>query len=184
MNKAIQALALALPILLITGCETLGEREGEEAVVEERGAEAGAPAGEEGAAATARGAREGAAFQGHPLDDPASLLSRRTVYFEFDSSLVKDEDRPILEAHATYLAGHPSAAIVLEGHADERGSREYNVALGERRAKAVRQLMLIQGAGADQIKLVSYGEERPAAEGHSEESWRLNRRVEIVYRSR
>lgn len=124
------------------------------------------------------------AFQGNPLDDPASLLSNRTVYFEYDASDIQGPDRPVIEAHGRYLADNPSATVTLEGHADERGSREYNIALGEQRANAVRQLMALLGASASQIKVISYGEERPAAEGSNEEAWRLNRRVEIIYRSR
>ena len=122
--------------------------------------------------------------QGHPLDDPASLLAARTIYFELDSSDVPESERAAIEAHARYLSEHSGAQITLEGHADERGSREYNVALGERRADAVRQLMTLLGANDPQIRTISYGEERPAADGHDESAWRLNRRVEVVYRVR
>ena len=97
---------------------------------------------------------------------------------------MQESERGAIEAHARYLSEHSGAQITLEGHADERGSREYNVALGERRAVAVRQLMTLLGANASQIRTVSYGEERPAAAGHDESAWRLNRRVEIVYRVR
>lgn len=134
--------------------------------------------------ATATGVEPGGMFQGHPLDDPSSLLTKRTVYFEFDRSDIMDQDREILQAHAQYLAANRSASVTLEGHADERGSREYNIALGERRANAVRQFMTLTGASGQQIRTVSYGEERPVAEGHNEEAWRLNRRVEIIYRTR
>ncbi len=137
-----------------------------------------------GTTGTTTGIGAGTGFQGHPLDDPASLLSRRTVYFEFDRSEIQDADRATIEAHAQYLGRNGSAAITLEGHADERGSREYNIALGERRANAVRQLMTLIGATGQQIRTVGYGEERPVAEGHNEESWQLNRRVEIIYRTR
>ena len=137
-----------------------------------------------GTTGTTTGVGAGTGFQGHPLDDPAGLLSRRTVYFEFDSSEINDADRSTIEAHAQYLGRNSTAAITLEGHADERGSREYNIALGERRANAVRQLMTLIGAAGQQIRTVSYGEERPVAEGHNEESWQLNRRVESIYRTR
>jgi peptidoglycan-associated lipoprotein len=136
------------------------------------------------AGATTSGVGSGAGFQGSPLDDPASLLSNRTVYFAYDSSEITGPDRPVIEAHGRYLADNPSASVTLEGHADERGSREYNLALGERRANAVRQLMSLLGASGSQIRTVSYGEERPAADGHDESAWSLNRRVEIIYRSR
>lgn len=123
----------------------------------------------------------GPGISGESLDDPDSILAKRTVYFDFDSSEVNPEDREVILAHANYLAAHPNAKVILEGHADERGTREYNMALGERRAKAVRQLMLLQGPSADQIDFVSFGEERPVALGHDEDAWRLNRRVEILY---
>lgn len=120
----------------------------------------------------------------HPLDDPATALGTRTIYFEFDSSDVPESERAAIEAHAGYLAEHSGALITLEGHADERGSREYNIALGERRANAVHRLMTLLGATSPQIRTISYGEERPAADGHDESAWQLNRRVEIIYRVR
>jgi hypothetical protein len=102
--------------------------------------------------ATTSGVGAGGGFQGSPLDDPASLLSNRTVYFAYDSSEITGPDRPVIEAHGRYLADNPSASVTLEGHADERGSREYNLALGERRANAVRQLMSLLGASGSQIR--------------------------------
>ncbi len=123
-------------------------------------------------------------FSGNPLDNPDSLLSKRVVYFAYNADDANEEDRVIVEAHGAYLADNPNAAVTLEGHADERGSREYNIALGERRANSVRQLMTLIGASGAQIRVVSYGEERAAVEGHDEGAWNLNRRVEIVYRNR
>ena len=134
--------------------------------------------------ATTSAAGSGSSWTGHPLDDPNSLLSQRVVYFNFDESVILDEDRPILEAHAQYLSENPGAAVTLEGHTDERGTREYNLALGERRAIAVRQYMSLVGASGQQLRTLSYGEERPAALGHNEEAWAQNRRVEIVYSTR
>jgi len=103
------------------------------------------------------------------------------IYFDFDQSDVLPGDQATLERHATRLANDSGANIRLEGHADERGSREYNIGLGERRSQAVRKILLIQGAAAGQISTVSYGEERPAAFGSDEESYALNRRVEIKF---
>lgn len=120
----------------------------------------------------------------HPLDDPATPLGTHTIYFEFDSSDVPASAQPIIEAHAAYLSAHAGASVTLEGHADERGSREYNIGLGEKRALAVRRLMSLLGATGPQIRTISYGEERPADAGHEESAWQLNRRVEIVYRTR
>lgn len=115
------------------------------------------------------------------LNDPNSPLSKRVLYFDFDSSKVTDEQREIIDAHAAFLSNNPDVSIVLEGHADERGTREYNLALGERRAKAVEQLLLVQGVAPDQIQVISFGEERPVALENNESAWRLNRRVEILY---
>ena len=126
----------------------------------------------------------GSAWAGHPLDDPNSLLAKRTVYFDFDESVILDQDRPILDAHAQYLSQNLGAAVTLEGHTDERGTREYNLALGERRAISVRQFMSLLGASSQQLRTVSYGEEQPAALEHNEEAWAQNRRVEIIYRSK
>jgi peptidoglycan-associated lipoprotein len=103
------------------------------------------------------------------------------IYFDFDQSDVRPEYNDLLSRHATYIANNPRINARLEGHADERGSREYNIGLGERRAQAVRRILLIQGAPANQISTVSFGEERPAAFGSDEESYALNRRVEIKY---
>jgi peptidoglycan-associated lipoprotein len=115
------------------------------------------------------------------LDDPQSLLAVRIIYFEYDSSDIKSEDRATIEAHAAYLVANPNTNVTLEGHADERGSREYNLALGERRAQTVKRQMTLLGASPNQISTVSYGEERPAIEGHDDYSWSQNRRVEIIY---
>jgi peptidoglycan-associated lipoprotein len=117
---------------------------------------------------------------GRPLSG-AMASADRVVYFDFDSAEIRADSRPVVEAQARYLAGNPSAATVLEGHADERGTREYNIALGERRANTVRQLMTAFGVSPQQIRTLSYGEERPAVDGGDEASYAQNRRVEIVY---
>ncbi|GJM04316.1 MAG: peptidoglycan-associated lipoprotein [marine bacterium B5-7] len=115
------------------------------------------------------------------LDDPQSPLSIRVIYFEYDSSEIRSKYRSAVEAHAAYLNQNSDTTITLEGHADERGSREYNLALGERRAQSIKQQMMILGVSSSQIRLVSYGEERPSVDGHDEASWQQNRRVEILY---
>ena len=114
-------------------------------------------------------------------DDAQGMLSKRVIYFEFDSSVVQQEYKEVLAAHAENVAAHPDISIVLEGHADERGTREYNIALGERRAKAVQQLLTVQGVAQKQLQVISFGEERPVALGHDESAWSLNRRVELLY---
>ncbi|MBT8446951.1 MAG: peptidoglycan-associated lipoprotein Pal [Gammaproteobacteria bacterium] len=117
-----------------------------------------------------------------PFEDPANPLSRRVIYFDFDQSTIRPEFVDIVNAHGRYLARNKGDTVRLEGHADERGSREYNIGLGERRAQAVRRMLKLQGVGDSQITTISYGEERPADEGHNEAAWAKNRRVVIVYR--
>jgi peptidoglycan-associated lipoprotein len=111
----------------------------------------------------------------------AGLLAKRIVYFDFDSSEIKGEGTDIVASHAKYLANNPTARVRLDGHTDDRGSREYNIGLGERRAQSVRRALLLQGASEAQLSTVSYGAERPAVAGHDEAAWSKNRRVEIVY---
>ncbi len=109
------------------------------------------------------------------------LLSQRIVYFDFDRAEIRADSQSIVTAHAGFLAKSPNVKVRLEGHADERGSREYNIGLGERRAQAVRRALLLQGVAEAQITTVSYGEERPASAGSDEQAYAQNRRVEIVY---
>jgi peptidoglycan-associated lipoprotein len=109
------------------------------------------------------------------------MLLKRTIYFDFDSAEIRGEGMEIVAAHAKYLASHGPARVRLEGNTDERGSREYNIGLGERRAQAVARALRLQGAANVQLSTVSYGEERPAVPGHDESAWAKDRRVEIVY---
>jgi peptidoglycan-associated lipoprotein len=109
------------------------------------------------------------------------ILAQRTIYFAFDSSELSGEGTALIAAHAHYLVGHSNLHVRLEGNTDERGSREYNIGLGERRAQAVRRAMLLQGVAETQLSTVSYGAERPAVDGHDETAWSKNRRVMINY---
>lgn len=108
-------------------------------------------------------------------------LAQRVIYFDFDNADIRAEYRDVIAAHAQYLATSRTMKVRLEGHADERGSREYNIGLGERRAQAVRRALMLQGTGDGQLVTVSYGEERPAVTGSDEDAWAKNRRVELVY---
>ncbi len=119
--------------------------------------------------------------EGQPLDARGDLLGKRRVNFEYDSSAIDDAGRAIVEAHAAYLVDNKNIRVVLEGHADERGTREYTLALGERRAQSVERMFKLLGVSADRIKTVSYGEEKPIAMDHDQSAWALNRRVEILY---
>lgn len=114
-------------------------------------------------------------------DSAPSLLSQRVVYFDFDKSAIRADAYEALQAHAQFLANNQGSTIRIEGHADERGTREYNMALGERRAKAVVSFLTANGAAGSQLEVVSYGEEKPVSDGHEEGSWAQNRRAELVY---
>lgn len=116
-----------------------------------------------------------------PWEDPSSPLYERTIYFDYDNAEIKPQYLTLIRTHARYLGSQPGTRVTLEGHTDERGTREYNLALGDQRAESVRRFMLAEGVPANQLATLSYGEERPADPGHSEASWRLNRRVIIQY---
>jgi peptidoglycan-associated lipoprotein len=121
------------------------------------------------------------AVTGDPTKDPNNILSKRSVYFDYDSNAVKDEYRNLVQSHARYLADNKSRHIRIEGNCDERGSREYNLALGQRRAEAVKRVMTVLGAPDANIETTSFGEEKPVAQGHDEQSWAQNRRADIKY---
>jgi peptidoglycan-associated lipoprotein len=140
--------------------------------------ESNAGAQSEGANAANAG---GAGNQDETAGPQAGLLATRVVYFDFDSAVIQGAGVDVVAAHAKYLAANPQARVRLEGNTDERGSREYNIGLGDRRAQAVRRALLLQGVTEGQLTMVSYGEERPADPGHDEAAWAKNRRVEIVY---
>lgn len=114
--------------------------------------------------------------------DPDSLISKeRSVYFDFDVFTIKNEFTGMIERHANYLKAHPELEVKLEGHADERGGREYNLALGQKRSESVKRALVTLGAGQSQLEAVSFGEEKPKMTGHDEASWAQNRRVDFVY---
>lgn len=123
----------------------------------------------------------GGAVSMSPLDDPNSPLSNRVIYFDFDRSDIKPAYRETIEAHSRYLSDNPDIRIELAGHCDERGTPEYNLALGERRAKAVAQSMRVLGVPYNQLDTNSFGEEDPVDLGHNEVAWQQNRRVELIY---
>ena len=116
-----------------------------------------------------------------PRKDPSNTLFSRSIYFDYNKDEVKAEYRPLVEAHAKYLVQHPEAKLIIQGKTDERGSREFNLALGQRRAVAVKKVLNVLGATDRQIETVSYGEEKPKASGHDEAAYAQNRRADIVY---
>lgn len=129
----------------------------------------------------ASGVGQGSNFGDSSAAGPTQSLAKRTYYFDYDKSDIRDSDKPAISGNADYLMNHSSAKIILEGHTDPRGSREYNVALAERRANAVSQFMQEKGVNPDQIRVVSYGAQRLASPGHTERDYQLDRRVVLVY---
>ena len=123
-----------------------------------------------------------ASVDNDPLNDSNSTLAKRSFYYLLDGYVVQGDDKPAVQAHARYLAEHPNRKVRLEGHADERGSNEYNLALGQRRADGVKNLLMLGGARSEQIETASYGEEKPKATEHDESAWSQNRRTDIVYK--
>ncbi|MEA3412061.1 MAG: peptidoglycan-associated lipoprotein Pal [Pseudomonadota bacterium] len=177
---------LAVGLLVSGGCSSTGGKRGD------AGAEAdaqGAQAAQEGAAGEA-GVGQATPLGEDPdlsltaLDDPDSIVAVRVVYFDYDSSELTESSREVLIAHGKLLANNTQQKVRLEGHTDERGSREYNLGLGERRAWSVSQMLMAEGVGGDQLEVVSYGEETPADYGHDDRAYQQNRRVEIVYLGR
>lgn len=143
--------------------------------------DAGAGAQSEGANAANAAGGGALGSQDETAGPQGGLLANRIVYFDFDSAVIAGQGVEVVAAHAKYLAANPQARVRLEGNTDERGSREYNIGLGDRRAQSVRRALLLQGVSEGQLTTVSYGEERPADPGHDEAAWAKNRRVEIVY---
>ncbi len=185
MNKL---LAAAFVALLLAGCQTdptVAPVEDKSAATDPSataGASTSGMAGAPVSGATSAGAGAGGAAQGAAaLKDPNNILSRRVILFEYDSFVVADQYKPMIEAHAKYLTANRNAKATLNGHADERGSREYNIALGQKRADAVKRMMTLLGVQEIQIETVSFGEEKPKNPASNESAWAENRRVEIVH---
>ncbi len=176
--KFIQTVVVVLSIGWLAACSSTGDKKtGDAAVVEDRSSEAGIDAAD--ATASAVGGYSDLTIES--LTDPSSPVAQRVIYFEFDSSEVAEQDRDFVAAHAAILAANPNLKVSIEGHGDERGSREYNIGLGEKRAQSVRRMMEFQGVLLSQMTTVSYGEEKSTVEGHDESAWSMNRRVELVY---
>ena len=189
MNKILWSALLALTL---TAC---GTTSGKKATVEDRTAspvdtpvstavqgDAGTTTSGLGGKSVTGSAMEGSeSASGDPRKNPASPLATRSVFFDYDSFMVKDEYRSMLEAHAGYLLSKRDARVILQGNTDERGSREYNLALGQQRAEAVRKALAVLGVGEGQMEAVSFGEEKPRNEADSDEAHAQNRRTDVVY---
>jgi peptidoglycan-associated lipoprotein len=175
--------AVMLAAVMLASCSGGPVSEQSPAGVEERqpGAQPGAqtqPVKPGGVARVDLTAKPGAKS---PLTDPGSILSRRSIFYDLDTYDVKDQYKDLVEAHARYLRDNPRSKMLIQGNTDERGSREYNVGLGQRRSEGVKRMLLLLGAREDQIESVSLGEEKPRAEGQGEQAWSQNRRSDILY---
>ena len=169
----------------LAACATTPTETQPPAAVEERSPGASGPTTQPAPAAPVTGVdltgSKPAAAAANPLKDPASILSHRSVYYDFDKYDVKDEYRPMIEAHAAYLREHAGTKMLIQGNTDERGSREYNIALGQRRSEGVKRMLKLLGVAEDQLEAVSLGEEKPKETGHTEEAWARNRRSDMLY---
>jgi peptidoglycan-associated lipoprotein len=173
---------IGLIVAALAGCSTTPSTE---APVDDRsaaGATGGSASGAQTGGATGGGVTGSATGSAsNPLRDPNNILSKRSVYFDYDSFVVKDEYRSLVEAHARYLQQNRNARTTVQGNTDERGSREYNIALGQKRADSVKRMMTLLGASESQIETVSFGKEKPKNPGHDESAWAENRRDDIIY---
>ncbi|MDX1558071.1 MAG: peptidoglycan-associated lipoprotein Pal [Marinobacter sp.] len=189
MNFSAQskAFALLLSVGLVAGCSSTGgtsEDGGEfgsdvSAVDQEGGSTVYGGDDQSGVSSSAMTEEE--RMKARQQAEQQALREITTFYFDFDTAEIKQEARDVLVAHARFLANNPGQNVRIEGHADERGTKEYNLALGERRANAVQRFLIVNGASRGQLETVSYGEEKPAVMGSSESAWAQNRRVELVF---
>jgi peptidoglycan-associated lipoprotein len=182
MKRMISIACLLVGAALLAGCPkkattiqppTAGSQAG--------GSSSTAPGGGASTSGGALGGDSGANGARGVGGDGGGASGRQIIYFDFDKSEIKPEFADIVKSHAQNLTGRPNVKLKLEGNTDERGTREYNIGLGERRAQAVRRALMLQGVSETQITTVSFGAERPAAEGDDEAAWAQNRRVELVY---
>ena len=174
-NPSRTVLAALVAAAFMAGCASQSTTTPDQGSTSQSGTPSGAQS-----SATPQSGGPGSASSGSR--DPREAFAKRSVYYEFDGYDVKPEYRPLVEAHAAYLKQNPSARITIEGNCDERGSREYNVALGQRRAESVMKTMTLLGARAGQIESVSFGKEKPRAAGNDEKAWAENRRSDLAYR--
>jgi len=193
LSMSSKVFAMLVTVGLVAGCSSTGETTDQEgygsdveAINQEGGATVYDGAGEDGGISSSsmtEDERQAARQQAEESEKAKqeALRDVTTFYFDFDTSEIKPDARDVLVAHARYLSDNPRQQVRVEGHADERGSKEYNLALGERRAKAVERFLIVNGASRGQIETVSYGEEKPAVRGSSESAWAQNRRVELIF---
>jgi peptidoglycan-associated lipoprotein len=170
-------LLAATMTIVLAGCQSTPEAEKPAGVEDRTGT---GTATKPPSSATTQPVKPGS-MTGNPLKDPTSVLSKRTIYFDFDRDDIKVEYVPVVEAHGKYLRENRGAKMLIQGSADERGSREYNLALGQRRSDAIKRRLVVLGATETQIESVSLGEEKPACSDHDEGCWAKNRRGDMLY---
>jgi peptidoglycan-associated lipoprotein len=185
MNKVMKSFIIALPVVTMMACSS-GPSEEELAaernrIAQQQAAEEQAQQEAQEAKVKAEAAQRVKMQEEQTKRDLAALQNEQTVYFDFDRSNIKSEFYPVLQKHAEFLMKYPGKKVVIEGHCDQRGTPEYNIALGERRAQSVQTYLLNAGVSSSQVTVVSYGEEKPAVMGSSEYAFAQNRRGVIVY---
>ncbi|MDH5393356.1 MAG: peptidoglycan-associated lipoprotein Pal [Gammaproteobacteria bacterium] len=171
---------LMLAVLILAGCPAQPTKDDDAAKAVTDAVETGKLAADGKSQATAFTAGD-EPYRKDAINDATSPLSQKVIYFDYNSSSIKEEYRDLVTWHGRYLASNKDMKLRLEGHTDERGSREYNIALADSRALAVSRMLMFQGATKKQIEVISYGEEKPVALEHNEEAWSKNRRVQLVY---
>jgi peptidoglycan-associated lipoprotein len=183
-NRLMRLAACAAAALLIAACaSTPLEEQPAAPVTDASSGAAGGKPGDANADPRAVARVDATSSKGmDPLNDPASPLSKRSIYFDFDSFVVKPEFQGTVEAHGKFLVANPARRVTIEGNADDRGSREYNLALGQKRAEAVKSRLRLLGVAESQMETVSFGEEKPMATGADEASWSQNRRADLNYK--
>ena len=180
MRAILIAITAAAATVLLAACETTPTASDQKPGADTSGTASSSPGQKPSVATVDLTSKPGASGMS-PLKDPNNILSKRTIYFDYDKFDVKEEYRPIVEAHANYLRQNPGAKMLIQGNADERGSREYNVGLGQRRSDTVKKMLTLLGAREEQIESVSLGEEKPTCGEHTEGCWAKNRRGDMLY---
>ncbi len=179
LKKWAQVIAIACGIITLTACATRHKATDDAAINE-----ANAAYNDNGAAQTTGLGDGSSGFGDAASGSRQRLASERVYYFDYDSNVVHEQDKPAITANARYLAAHPNAQVMVEGHTDPRGSREYNIGLGERRAKSVAEILAAKGSNRSQIRVVSYGAEKLASTGHTEADYQRDRRANLDYSQR
>jgi peptidoglycan-associated lipoprotein len=177
MNTLQRLLITAVCSIVLAACGSSVKLDENAAATDEKSASGAAGGG----GADSRGVASVTAGERDPLNDPSSPLAKRSIYFDFDSYTVRDEYRGTIDAHARYLVSNTNRKVIVQGNTDDRGSREYNLALGQKRAEAVRKALVALGVADAQVEAVSFGEEKPRAAGSDEASWAENRRADLAY---